>query len=154
MFSTKKLARFWKGQKIRKFNTNSYEYFDSKFDYDSLVLDYRIKGTFLSISKMVDFDAASVTEICSFVRHGNNAFISSEMIPNALLDSLNLKMESEYKYSDSIYNWVANKNWATKNTKSPKASTTIISPKSTRWTRQFGLSKWRQHEGEFHKSQL
>ena len=31
------------------------------------------------------------------------------MIPNALLDSLNLKMDSEFKFSDSIYNWVANK---------------------------------------------
>ena len=98
-----------KGQKIRKFNTTPYEYFDSKFDYDTLVNDYRIKGTFLSISKMADFDDQSITEICTFVDHGNNAFISSEMMPNALLDSLNLKMDSEYKYSDSIYNWVANK---------------------------------------------
>jgi hypothetical protein len=98
-----------KNQKIQRFTTTPYEYFDSKFDYDSLVNDYRIKGTFLSISKMANFDAASVTEICSFVNHGNNAFISSEIIPNALLDSLNLKMDSEFKYSDSIYNWVANK---------------------------------------------
>ena len=98
-----------KGQKIRKFKTTPYEYFDSKYDYDSLVNDYRINGTFLSISKISNFDAASITEICSFVDHGNNAFISSEMMPNALLDSLNLKMDSEYKYSDSIYNWVANK---------------------------------------------
>jgi hypothetical protein len=98
-----------KGQKIRKFNKTPYEYFDSKFDYDTLVKDYRIKGTFLSISKISNLDDQSITEICSFVDHGNNAFISSEMIPNALLDSLNLKMDSEYKYSDSIYNWVANK---------------------------------------------
>lgn len=98
-----------KGQKIRKFNTTPYQYFDSKFDYDTLVNDYRIKGTFLSISKISNLDAASITEICSFVDHGNNAFISSEMMPNALLDSLHLKMDSEYHYSDSIYNWVANK---------------------------------------------
>lgn len=98
-----------KDQKIQRFTTTPYEYFNSKFDYDSLVNDYRIKGTFLSISKMADFDEASITELCTFVNHGNNAFISSEMIPNALLDSLNLKMDSEYKFSDSIYNWVANK---------------------------------------------
>jgi hypothetical protein len=95
--------------KISKFTTTPYEYFNSKFDYDTLVNDYQIKGTFLSIAKTNHFDEQSITEICTFVGHGNNAFISSEMIPNALLDSLNLKMDSEYKYSDSIYNWVANK---------------------------------------------
>ncbi len=105
----KEIGSLLKGQKIEKFSNTPYEFFDRKFDYDTLVNDYRIKGTFLGISKRLDLDAASVTEICSFVRHGNNAFISSEMISNALLDSLNLKMDSEYKYSDSIYNWVANK---------------------------------------------
>ena len=97
-----------KDQKIHRFDMTPYEYFDRKFDYDTLVNDYRIKGTFLSISKMANFDEASITELCTFVNHGNNAFISSEMIPNALLDSLNLKMDSEYRYSDSIFNWVAN----------------------------------------------
>ena len=66
-----------KDKKIRKFNTTPYEYLDSKFDYDTLVNDYRIKGTFLSISKMANFDNESITEICSFVQFGNNAFISS-----------------------------------------------------------------------------
>jgi hypothetical protein len=98
-----------KGQKIQRFTTTPYEYFNSKFDYDSLVNNYRIKGTFLNVSKIAEFDKQSIAEICTFVNHGNNAFISSEMIPNDLLDSLNLKMESEFKYSDSIYNWVANK---------------------------------------------
>lgn len=105
----KEIGSLLKGQKIEKFSNTPYEFFDRKFDYDTLVNDYRIKGTFLGISKRLDLDKESVTEICSFVRHGNNAFISSEMISNALLDSLNLKMDSEYKYSDSIYNWVANK---------------------------------------------
>ncbi len=98
-----------KGKKITKFENSPYEYFDKKFDFDTLVKDYRIKGTFLSISKNVDLDKESITEICTFVNHGNTAFISSEMIPNSLLDSLKLKMNSDFKFSDSIYNWVANK---------------------------------------------
>lgn len=98
-----------KHQKIEKINSTPYEYFDAKYNYDTLVYDYNVKGTFLSISKILELDEASTTEICSFVRYENAAFISSERIPNALLDSLNLKMNSEYKYSDSIYNWVANK---------------------------------------------
>ena len=105
----KEIGTLLKNQKIEKFNKTPYEYFDTKYDYDTLVNDYKVKGTFLSISKISDLDNQSITEICSFVRYGNNAFISSEMIPNALLDSLHLKMDSEYKYSDSIYNWLANK---------------------------------------------
>jgi len=102
-----------KNQKIEKFNQTPYEYFEKKYDYDTLVNNYKIKGTFLNISKISNLDKQSVTEICYFVSHGNNAFISSEMIPNQLLDSLNLKMDSEYKFSDSIYNWVANKKLGT-----------------------------------------
>jgi hypothetical protein len=105
----KEIGALLKGQKIDKFNTTPYEYFDSKFDFDTLVNDYHIKGTFLNISRTANLDDQSVSEICSFVRHGNNAFLSSETLPNGLLDSLNLKMDSEYHYSDSIYNWVANK---------------------------------------------
>ena len=46
------IESFLKGQKIQRFTTTPYEYFDSKFDFDTLVNDYRIKGTFLSISKI------------------------------------------------------------------------------------------------------
>lgn len=105
----KEIGSLLKKQKIEKFSNTPYEYFDSKYNYDTLVNDYRVKGTFLHISKISNIDDESIKEICSFVRYGNNAFLSTEMIPNALLDSLHLKMDSEYKYSDSIYNWVANK---------------------------------------------
>ncbi|WP_264565189.1 DUF4350 domain-containing protein [Flavobacterium sp. N3904] len=105
----KEMGSLLKNQKIEKFSQTPYEYFDSKYNYDTLVNDYKVKGTFLSVSKTSDLDNQSVTEICSFVRYGNTAFISSETIPNALLDSLKLKMDSEFKYSDSIYNWLANK---------------------------------------------
>ncbi|WP_281337321.1 DUF4350 domain-containing protein [Flavobacterium eburneipallidum] len=98
-----------KHQKIDKINVTPYEYFDARYDYDTLVNDYKVNGTFLSISKNLITDEESTTEICSFVRYGNSAFISSETIPYALLDSLDLKIEREYIHSDSIYNWVANK---------------------------------------------
>jgi len=99
-----------KNQKLERFSNTPYEYFDSDAYLDTLIPSNKIKGTFLYISKTSTLDDQSISEICSFVRVGNAAFISSEMIPNALLDSLNLSMDSEYKYSDSIYNWVANKN--------------------------------------------
>lgn len=97
-----------KNQKIEKINISPYEYFYNKYDDDSLVNDYKVKGTFLNISEYSSIDDQSVNEICDFVSHGNSAFISSKIISNILLDSLKLKMESEYNYKDSIYNWVAN----------------------------------------------
>lgn len=98
-----------KNQKIEKFKTTPYEFFQGNYDYDPKAHDTLEQGVFLSISKNSNLDSQSITEICSYVGKGNNAFMSSETIPNELLDSLKLKMDSEYKYSDSIYNWVANK---------------------------------------------
>lgn len=100
-------------QKIERFSNTPYVYFDSDTYLDTLISTNKKKGTFISISKITSLDDQSITQICSFVREGNSAFISSETIPNSLLDSLNLSMDSEYKYSDSIYNWVANKKLGT-----------------------------------------
>ncbi|MBF4471177.1 DUF4350 domain-containing protein [Flavobacterium sp. HJJ] len=102
-----------KNQSIEKFSNTPYEYFDSDPYLDTLISSNKKKGTFVSISKISNLDDQSINTICSFVRQGNSAFISSETIPNSLLDSLNLVMDSEYKYSDSIYNWVANKKLGT-----------------------------------------
>jgi hypothetical protein len=74
-----------------------------------LVQNYTVKGTYLSVSKSSSLDDESVNELFNFISHGNTAFISSEMMPNSLLDSLNLKMNNDYKLTDSIYNWTANK---------------------------------------------
>ncbi len=98
-----------KNQKIEKVNVSPYEYFYNQYDEDTLVNTYKIKGTFLSISEFSDIDDQSISELCNFVSHGNSAFISSKIIPNSLLDSLKLKMNSEYKIKDTILNWVANK---------------------------------------------
>lgn len=97
-----------KEDKIRKINVTPYEFFGNQYEYEEEGEDYTEKGTFLSVSKNVEIDDESISEICSYVRSGNNAFISSEMIPNTLLDSLNLKMDSEYNYSKPILNWVVN----------------------------------------------
>jgi hypothetical protein len=105
----KEISSLLKNQKIEKLNTTPYEYFNNQYDYDTLVNDYKVKGTFLNISEFSNIDDQSIEEICYFVSHGNTAFISSKIFPNRLLDSLKLKMDSEYKYSsDSIYSWVAN----------------------------------------------
>ena len=109
----KEKQNYFRNQKIEKVDISPYEYFYDQYDEDTLVKTYKIKGTFLSISEYCDIDDASVGEICNFVSHGNSMFLSSKIIPNSLLDSLKLKMNSEFKYKDSIFNWVANKKLGT-----------------------------------------
>ena len=103
-----------KQQKVEKLNLTPYEYLAAQYDSDSLIKDYKIKGTLLNIAEFTRIDDQSVQEILNFVSHGNTAFISGKVLPNALLDSLKIKMNSEYHYSDRIFNWVANANLGTR----------------------------------------
>lgn len=109
----KEINSIFKNQKIEKIIVSPYEYFYNKYNDDTLVNNYKIKGTLLSIAEYSDIDDQSIAEICNFVSHGNSAFISSKIIPNSLLDSLKLKMNSEHKIKDTILSWVANKNLGT-----------------------------------------
>ncbi len=110
----KEISSLLKNQKIQKFNNTPYEFLESKYDYDTLVANYKVKGTILNISGISTIDDESIKELCYFVSRGNAAFISSKTIPNSLLDTLKLKMDSEYNYSGTIKNWVANKKLGTK----------------------------------------
>lgn len=97
-----------KNQTINKVNVTPYEYLEPKYNYDTLVKDYKIKGTFLAISEEPALDRESVKELFYFADHGNSVFLSMKNFPPALLDSLKIKTNSDYQYKDSIYNWVAN----------------------------------------------
>ncbi len=102
------LPNFFKNQKITPIRNTPYEYFGEKYNYDSLVNNYKVNGTFISINENSSLDEQSVNELFSFVSHGNTVFLSGKILPNSLLDSLHLKMNSEFKFKDSIYNWIAN----------------------------------------------
>lgn len=100
-----------KNQKIEQIKVMLYEFLESKYNYDTLVADYKIKGTILNISENSTLDTESLKEICYFVSRGNAAFISSKTIPKSLLDTLKLKIKSEYNPSDTTFNWLANTKW-------------------------------------------
>ena len=100
-----------KNQKIEQIKVTLYEFLESKYNYDTLVADYKIKGTILNISENSTLDTESLKEICYFVSRANAAFISSKTIPKALLDTLKLKIKSEYNPSDTTFNWLANTKW-------------------------------------------
>lgn len=102
------------GQKVTKIEQSPYEYFESQYDYDTLVNNYKVKGTFLNISDYGSIDETSAQEILYFISHENTAFLSMKKFPETLLDSLKISMDADYKYSDKIYNWLANPKFGSK----------------------------------------
>ena len=103
------IKSYFKNQKIEKINTTPYEYLIDLYDYDTLVNNYKINGTAVNISEYSDIDKQSVEELLIFVSRGNTAFLSSKELPMQLLDSLKVTTKLDYKFNDSIFNWVANK---------------------------------------------
>jgi hypothetical protein len=102
------------GQKVTKIEQTPYEYFESQYDYDTLVNTYKVKGTFLNINNYGNIDETSAQEILYFISNKNTAFLSMKKFPETLLDSLKISMDADYKYSDKIYNWLANPKFGSK----------------------------------------
>lgn len=100
-----------KNQKVERLSTvTPYEFLNPKYDSDSLVDTYTIKGTLLNISEFASIDEASMKEIFYFVSHGNNAFLSMKTFPQSLLDSLKFDFRTDFKYTQNSSIWLANKN--------------------------------------------
>ncbi|MDP2158838.1 MAG: DUF4350 domain-containing protein [Flavobacterium sp.] len=96
-------------QKIERFVTTPYEFFDAYYDYDTLVRNYTIKGTLFSVTNDNTIDDESMIEILTFVRLGNHAFMSMKSFSELLADSLNFRIENRYYFKDTIQNYLANK---------------------------------------------
>lgn len=98
-----------KNQKIEKIETlTPYEFLDSQYDNDSLVEDYKIKGTFLNVTETNTIDDQSMDELFYFVSHGNNVFLSMKSFPGTLLDSLKLETTNDFEIPNSNSTWLAN----------------------------------------------
>lgn len=96
--------------KVERISTMTpYEYLDSKYDEDTLVENYKIKGTFINISETNAIDEQSIKEIFYFVSHGNSAFLSMKNFPSYLLDSLKIDVNSDFQGASNTQVWLANK---------------------------------------------
>lgn len=95
-------------QEIERFTITPYEFFDAHYDYDTLVNDYDIKGSLLSITHENTIDEESIGEILLFVSHGNQAFMSMNSFSELLSDTLNFKIGNQYYYKDTLQNYLAN----------------------------------------------
>jgi len=111
----KEIRPLLKNEKIEKIATvTPYEFLDSKYNADTLVEDYKIKGTFLSISDQENIDDQSVKELFYFISRGNNAFLSMRTFPESLLDSLKIAMKFDFHQPKNNLLWVANKKISSK----------------------------------------
>jgi hypothetical protein len=111
----KEIKPLLKNQKIERIaNITPYEFLDSKYDADTLVENYKIEGTFLSISDVENIDEQSVKELFYFVSHGNNAFLSMRTFPEALMDSLKIDVKYEFHEPKNNIIWMANKSVSSK----------------------------------------
>ncbi|HJY12720.1 MAG TPA: hypothetical protein VJ304_08030, partial [Flavobacterium sp.] len=60
----KEIKPLLKNQKIERIaDVTPYEFLDSKYDADTLVENYKIEGTFLSISELENIDEQSIKEL-------------------------------------------------------------------------------------------
>ena len=115
----KEIGGILKKQKIQRISAvTPYEFLDSKYDEDSLVETYSVKGTFVNISVQNNIDDQSMKEIMYFVSHGNNAFLSMANFAKPLLDSLKFEYTSNFRPTDSSLVWMANKKLSRKAYKS------------------------------------
>ncbi len=100
--------------KINKISQTIYEHFEPLYDYDTLVDDYKVKGTVMHICDNYLIDDQSSKELFYFVGHGNTAFLSVENLPKIFTDSLNLKTDSQFDYKNKIDCWLINKGLGSK----------------------------------------
>ncbi len=99
-----------KTNKVEKVSKTAYEYLEPLYDYDTLVNNYKVKGTILKIDNRYNIDEESTKELFYFVAHGNNVFISASNFPKMFKDSLNVVMDFEdFSSKKSNYFSFANK---------------------------------------------
>ncbi|MRX67443.1 protein of unknown function [Flavobacterium resistens] len=159
----KEIKGLLKGQKIERITAvTPYEYLDSKYNPDTLVEDYRIKGTFLNIAGNGDIDEQSVKELFYFVSRGNNAFLSMRSFPQILLDSLKLDVQNDLKRPHKTLIWMANQKASSKKyiftqsvedyfSKIDTANTTVLGYQSSaKNEKHINFIKVQYHSGYFY----
>jgi hypothetical protein len=96
------MRKIFADQKIEKLDLTPYEYFNNFYDYDSLVSDYSIRGSYFSVENNSKLDQESAIELLTFVSRGNEAFLSANSLSRVLLDSLDLVQGAAYGINDQV----------------------------------------------------
>lgn len=91
------LNQLFPNTEIERINTSAYEYFDALYDYEND--DYDISGNYTQVEEFADIDVVSGTELVTYASKGHTVFISSNQFPKSILDSLDLKIKTDYSIS-------------------------------------------------------
>ena len=94
--------------KVEKVSNTVYEFLDPLYDADTLVKNYKIKGTIFNICDEYIIDDESTKELFYFVSHGNTAFLSVQNLPKIFTDSLKIKTKSDFDLTNKMDCWLAN----------------------------------------------
>jgi hypothetical protein len=94
--------KMFKNSYVERIKITPYEYFNPLYDSDTLVEDYNVNGTFMAVQNNSEFDDESIYEILAFVSRGNRAFLSMNDIPQEILDSLKLEINTDFSTSDTL----------------------------------------------------
>lgn len=146
----KEIDGFFKNHKVERISTiTPYEYLDLQYDEDTLVENYKIKGTFINISENNIIDDQSIKEIFYFVSHGNNAFLSMKTFPKYLLDTLKVETNSNFRNAGTTFTWLANKKYKSKKYSLPQTIEDFFSKIDTTNTTVLGYQ-----DGKANKKQI
>ena len=105
----KEAPKLFKADTIKKINKTLFEFLRPEYNYDSLVEDYKVKGTVLAINGSFPIDDESCDELLVFVSRGNNAFISTKNLSTKLMDSLKIDIREDFDLASKTDLWLANK---------------------------------------------
>jgi len=84
----------FKDQYVEKFGNTIYEFLNENFnEYDTL---YDVSGTILVIDKQIALDQPSLEQFLDFIAQGNQAFLSAKVLPNNLLDTLQIEVNEVF----------------------------------------------------------
>ncbi|AXG70481.1 hypothetical protein KORDIASMS9_02721 [Kordia sp. SMS9] len=91
----KELATILYDGKIKNIYRTPYEFFNDQYDWSAY--EYKIEGTYMSITKDYLVDFSSIHEILDYASGGNTVFISANDMPSYLSDSLGFSLEYDFR---------------------------------------------------------
>lgn len=158
----KEAPKLFKGDTIKKINKTLYEFLRPQYNFDSLVEDYKVKGTVLTINESFPIDDESCDELLIFVSRGNNAFISSKNLSTKLMDSLKIDIKEDFDMANKTDIWLANKSFgvekqeldlglsATSFSKIDTLNTTVLGYQGTENKKKINYIKVKFYDGFFY----
>jgi len=87
-----------------------YEFFANQYDWKEY--EYKIEGTYMSISPDYLVDPSSIHELLDFAAEGNTIFISSKEMPRYLRDTLGFSIKDGVRYASKATLSFANRQLA------------------------------------------